>query len=29
MVKFPFKYFNEQCPIYLNEVFDVAWESNF
>ena len=24
-----FKYFNEQCPNYLNEVFDVAIESNF
>ena len=24
-----FKYFNEQCPNYLNEVFDVATESNF
>ena len=23
-----FKYFNEQCPNYLNEVFDVATESN-
>ena len=24
-----FKYFNEQCPNYLNEVFDVAVENNF
>ena len=24
-----FKYFNEQCPNYLNEVFGVATESNF
>ena len=24
-----FKYFNEQCPNYLNEVFDVAIENNF
>ena len=24
-----FKYFNEQCPNYLNEVFDVAAENNF
>ena len=24
-----FKYFNEQCPNYLNEVFDIATESNF
>ena len=24
-----FKYFSEQCPNYLNEVFDVATESNF
>ena len=24
-----FKYFNEQCPNYLNEVFDVATEGNF
>ena len=24
-----FKYFNEQCPSYLNEVFDVAVENNF
>ena len=24
-----FNYFNEQCPNYLNEVFDVATESNF
>ena len=24
-----FKYFNEQCPNYLNEVFDIARESNF
>ena len=23
------KYFNEQCPNYLHEVFDVATESNF
>ena len=23
------KYFNEQCPNYLNEVFDVAIENNF
>ena len=23
-----FKYFNEQCPNYLNEVFDVATESD-
>ena len=23
------KYFNEQCPNYLNEVFDVTTESNF
>ena len=26
---FVFKYFNEQCPNYLNEVFDVATENNF
>ena len=24
-----FKYFNEQCPNYLNEVLDVAIENNF
>ena len=24
-----FKYFNEQCPNYLNEVFDVALQNNF
>ena len=24
-----FKYFNEQCPNYLNEVFDVAVENNY
>ena len=24
-----FKYFNEQCPNYVNEVFNVAAESNF
>ena len=24
-----FKYFNEQCPSYLNDIFDVAKESNF
>ena len=24
-----FKYFNEQCPNYLNEVFDVSVENNF
>ena len=24
-----FKYLNEQCPNYLNEVFDVSTESNF
>ena len=24
-----FKYFNEQCPNYLNEVFDIAVENNF
>ena len=24
-----FKYFNEQCPKYLNEVFDVTLENNF
>ena len=24
-----FKYFNEQCPNYLNEVFDFAIENNF
>ena len=24
-----FKYFNKQCPYYLNEVFDVATGSNF
>ena len=24
-----FKYFNEQCPYYLNEVFDVTVENNF
>ena len=24
-----FKYFNEQCPNYLNEVFDVTVENNF
>ena len=24
-----FKYFNEQCPSYLNEVFDLAAKSNF
>ena len=24
-----FKYFNEQCPNYLNEFFDVTTESNF
>ena len=24
-----FKYFNEHCPNYLNEVFDVAVENNF
>ena len=24
-----FKYFNEQCPNYLNKVFDVATGSNF
>ena len=24
-----FKYFNKQCPNYLNEVFDVAIENNF
>ena len=24
-----FKYFNEQCPSYLNEAFEVATESNF
>ena len=24
-----FKYFNEQCPNYLNEFFDVATQSNF
>ena len=24
-----FKYFSEQCPDYLNEVFDVATEVNF
>ena len=24
-----FKYFNEQCPNYLNEVFNVAAENNF
>ena len=24
-----FKYFNEQCPNYINEVFDVTTESNF
>ena len=24
-----FKYFNEQCPNYLNEVFDAAIENNF
>ena len=24
-----FKHFNEQCPNYLNEVFDVAMENNF
>ena len=23
-----FKYFNEQCPNYMNEVFDVAMENN-
>ena len=26
---FAFKYFNEQCPNYLNEVFDVAVENNY
>ena len=24
-----FKYFNDQCPNHLNEVFDVAVENNF
>ena len=24
-----FKYFNERCPNYLNEVFDVTLENNF
>ena len=24
-----FKYFNKQCPNYLNEVFDVPIENNF
>ena len=24
-----FKYFNEQCPYYQNEVFDVATENSF
>ena len=24
-----FKYFNEQCPNYLNDIFDVAIENNF
>ena len=24
-----FKYFNEQCPNYFNEVLDVAIENNF
>ena len=24
-----FKYFNEQCPNYLNKVFDVTIENNF
>ena len=24
-----FKYFSEQCPNYLSEVFDVATESNY
>ena len=26
---FAFKYLNEQCPDYLNEVFNVAVENNF
>ena len=29
VISIVFKYFNEQCPNYLNEVFDVATESNF
>ena len=28
VISIVFKYFNEQCPNYLNEVFDVATESN-
>ena len=29
VISIVFKYFNGQCPNYLNEVFDVATESNF
>ena len=29
VISIAFNYFNEQCPHYLNEVFDVATESNF
>ena len=29
VISIVFKYFNEQCPNYLNEVFDIATESNF
>ena len=29
VISIVFKYFNEQCPNYLNEVFGVAIESNF
>ena len=29
VISIAFKYFNEQCPNNLNEVFDVATESNF
>ena len=29
VISIVFKYFNGQCPNYLNEVFDIATESNF
>ena len=29
VISIVFNYFNKQCPNYLNEVFDVATESNF
>ena len=29
VISIVFKYFNEQCPNYLNEVFDIATWSNF